>query len=589
MYFFVYMSNMNNNKKQTTFKKLYFLNVVFVVIINFVFSNSFANTINYQTKRLNKKNKTDLVIVGGDHNYPPYEFLDENGNPTGYNTELTMAIAKVMGLKVEVNLAPWSVVRERLNNGEIDILQGMSYSEQRDANYDFVPHHATVNQSLFARKGSSYPTNFSELKNKEVIVQKGGFTYDQMIDRNIGANLIEVSTHIDALRLLSSGKHDFAIVANLPGLYVGKELQLTNIQSGGKPFASMRYGYSVIEGNDTIYAQFSEGLAILKRTGKQQEIYDKWLGSLEKKGLNWKVISFISAGLLATLLLIIGMTITWNRQLSQTINRRTKKLQSQQQQLIQADKMASLGVLVSGVAHEINNPTGLLLLNTPVIKESYQDIESILEQHYEKSGDFIMGGLKYSRMRQEIPKMLDDMLDRANRIRRIVNDLRDYSQQSSPELNQNIHLNSLVSTAIRIVKRTIERSTNNFNYILAPNLPLIHGNAQRIEQVLINIIINACQSLTSSDQKLQILTFYDKKEDAICLELIDTGCGIEKKKISRITEPFFTTKRESGGTGLGLSVSSSIIEEHKGKMIFESIVGEGTTVTLKFPAFAGNE
>ncbi len=416
-----------------------------------------------------------------------------------------------------------------------------------------------------------------------MIVQRGGFTYDQMIDRNIGANLIEVSTHTDALRLLSSGKHDFAIVANLPGLYVGKELQLTNIQSGGKPFASMRYGYSVREGNDSVYALFSEGLAILKRTGKHQEIYDKWLGSLEDQGFSWKLISFISAGLLATVLLITAVIIIWNRQLSQTINRRTKKLKSQQQQLIQADKMASLGVLVSGVAHEINNPTSLLLLNAPVIKESYEDIENILEKHYTTFGDFDMGGLKYSRMRGEIPKMLDDMLDRANRIRRIVNDLRDYSQHNIPELNQNLDLNQLSETAIRIVKKTIENSTDHFSFECHTPLPLFLGNAQRIEQVLINLILNACQALTSKDQRLSIRTFYNDNERTACFQLQDEGSGIEKKKLSRITEPFFTTKRESGGTGLGLSVSNSIIEEHKGKMIFESKKDQGTTVTLSFP------
>ncbi len=535
------------------------------------------------TPSLPPPQQNNLIIVGGDHSYPPYEFLDEDGNPTGYNTELTMAIAKVMGLNVEVKLAAWSEVRKKLNSGEIDILQGMSYSEQRDANYDFVPPHAIVNQALFARKGSSYPENFSELKDKEVIVQRGGFTYDQMIDRNIGANLIEVSTHTDALRLLSSGKHDFAIVANLPGLYVGKELQLTNIQSGGKPFASMRYGYSVREGNDSVYALFSEGLAILKRTGKHQEIYDKWLGSLEDQGFSWKLISFISAGLLATVLLITAVIIIWNRQLSQTINRRTKKLKSQQQQLIQADKMASLGVLVSGVAHEINNPTSLLLLNAPVIKESYEDIENILEKHYTTFGDFDMGGLKYSRMRGEIPKMLDDMLDRANRIRRIVNDLRDYSQHNIPELNQNLDLNQLSETAIRIVKKTIENSTDHFSFECHTPLPLFLGNAQRIEQVLINLILNACQALTSKDQRLSIRTFYNDNERTACFQLQDEGSGIEKKKLSRITEPFFTTKRESGGTGLGLSVSNSIIEEHKGKMIFESKKDQGTTVTLSFP------
>ncbi len=554
---------------------------MFMLAILFCISNLVLAKENGTKKN---SNHPDLIIVGGDHNYPPYEFLDEVGLPTGYNTELTFAIAKVMGLNVEIKLAPWSEIRNKLDNEEIDIVQGMSYSKKRDENYDFVPHHATVNQSIFTRKGNLIPADVKALKDKEVIVQRNGFTQDEIINRNIGAKLIQVSTHVDALRLLSSGKHDFAIVANLPGLYVGKELELTNIKPNGKPFASMSYGYSVKQDNDRVYALFSEGLAILKRTGKHQEIYDKWLGSLEEEsGFNWRLLSFVSAALLATALLISSIILFWNRQLTKTVNRRTEKLKSQQQQLLQADKMASLGELVSGVAHEINNPTSLLLLNSPVIKESFSDIESILETHYQKQGDFNMGGLKYSRMRTEIPKMLDDMQDRANRIRRIVRDLRDYSQNNTADLNESLNLNTLTDTAVRILSKTIQGVTNNFSCSYSQNLPQFKGNSQRIEQVLINLISNACHALTDKKQAISIRTFHDKENKSVCIEIKDEGCGIETDKLNRITEPFYTTKRTSGGTGLGLSISEGIVKEHKAVLEFKSTVQKGTCVSICFP------
>lgn len=530
-----------------------------------------------------------VIVVGGDHNYPPYEFINKDGKPDGYNTELTLAIAKVMGLNVRVELEPWSDIRKRLLNGQVDILQGMGYSKERDQLHDFVPHHAIINQSMFARKGQSYPSDFSQLKDKEVIVQRGGFVYDQMVRSNIGTKLIEVGTHVDALRLLSSGKHDYAIVANLPGLYIGKELQLTNIQSGGKPFVSIRYGYSVKEGNDALYALFSEGLAILKRTGKQQEIYNKWLGPLEKKGFPWKTLSLVSGGLLATLLVFFGLTVVWNRQLSQTVARRTKALEKKQNQLLQADKMTSLGVLVSGVAHEINNPTSLLLLNTPVIKESFNDVRSILEKHYKDNGDFDMGGLKYSRMRKEIPYMLDDMIDRAKRIKGIVDELRDFTQQTSPDLTQIVDLNKTVTTVVRIVKQKVQESTDHFSIKLSEQSLNFYGDARRIEQVLINLILNACQALDSRSQEINISTFADPASKSVCLQVGDQGRGIEEAKINRIIEPFYTTKRESGGTGLGMSVSNSIIKEHKGELLIESTLGRGTFVTIKLPAIDEDE
>ena len=96
----------------------------------------------------------DVIVVGGDHYHPPYEFLDDDGEPAGYNVELTQAIAEVMGIEVRIELKPWSEVRRGLEQGEIDILQGMSFSEARTEQFDFAPPHAIVHQSIFARRGA---------------------------------------------------------------------------------------------------------------------------------------------------------------------------------------------------------------------------------------------------------------------------------------------------------------------------------------------------------------------------------------------------------------------------------------------------
>ncbi|MEH6472555.1 MAG: transporter substrate-binding domain-containing protein, partial [Halopseudomonas sp.] len=387
-----------------------------------------------------------VIQVGGDHNYPPYEFLNEDGEPDGYNTELTRAIAEVMGMDVEIQLGAWDAMRRQLETGELDTLQGMVLSEDRTKTYAFSPPHAIIHQSIFARKGDTKISELSELRDKQVIVQRSGIMHDYLLQNRVAARLILVDTHAAALRLLASGRHDYALVANLPGLYLGRELELSNIVPVGKPFGAQLYGYSVIKGNEGLLAQFSEGLAILKNTGRQQAIYNKWLGPLEKSGWPWKEIGQAAALVSALLLLVLGGIVIWNRMLTREVTRRTQELQVQQQQLIQADKMTSLGVLVSGVAHEINNPSSLLLLNIPVLKEVYQDIEEILEAHYHQHGDFDMGGLGYTRMRDEIPPMLDDMLAGTHRIRRIVDDLRDFARQEPADLSEIVDLNEVVAT-----------------------------------------------------------------------------------------------------------------------------------------------
>ncbi len=529
------------------------------------------------------QNSEGVILIGGDYNYPPYEFIDDNGEPSGYNIDLTKAIAEVMGMKVAFQMGPWSEVRKALEQGKIDALQGMISSDERKKQFDFTPAHAIIHQSVFARKGMPRISYLHQLTGKEVVVQENGIMHDYLLDNDVGAKLITVQTHADALRSLAAGKHDYALVANLPGLYLGKELGLSNIVPVGQTFQAQRYGYAVLKGREALLAQFSEGLAILKNTGRQQQIYNKWLSPLQDKGFHWQNIGKAAAIISALLLVVLGGTVIWNRMLRREVNRRSAELHIQQQQLIQADKMTSLGVLVSGVAHEINNPAGLLLLNIPTLQDAWQDAEEILEQYYQEQGDFLLAGLPYSRMRNELPQLLEDMQDGTQRIKRIVEDLKDFARQQHDDEIVAFDLNEVAEIAIRLVDNSIRKHTDHFTVEYFKPLPQVRGNAQRIEQVVINLILNACQALENRDKGVSVRTFYDPSDQKIGLEVIDQGCGIEQENLNRLIDPFFTTKREQGGTGLGLSVSSGIIQAHGGLLQFASTPGEGTRVTLLLP------
>jgi polar amino acid transport system substrate-binding protein len=524
-----------------------------------------------------------VILVGGDHNYPPYEFIDDQGQPSGYNVELTRAIAEVMGMNVEFRFDDWSNVREALEQGKLDVVQGMVDSLERRNTFDFSPPHAIVHQSIFARRGEPKASSLSQLKNKKVVVQRGGIMHDYLVQNAVGAIIIPVETQPDALRQLSAGKHDYALVANLPGLYLGKELGLSNIVPVGRPFEAQQYGYGVLKGNEALLAQFSEGLAILINTGQKQQIYNKWLAPLQDQWGPWRQYSQIAAILAALLLLTLGGTVFWNRMLRQQVSKRTAELHIQQKQLIQADKMASLGVLVSGVAHEINNPTSLLLLNLPIIKDVWKDCEETLEHRYSEHGDFILGGLAYSQMRNEIPMLLTDMNDGALRIKRIVNDLKDFAKKENETTGGVFDLNEVAATAIRLLDNSIHKSTSSFSVSYAPNLPMTQGNGQRIEQVIINLLMNACQALVTQSDAIKLRTYYEASSMRVCLEVTDEGCGISSKDLTRLLDPFYTSRREQGGTGLGLSVSSSIVQAHDGELVFKSLLGKGTVATLKLP------
>nr|WP_246545731.1 transporter substrate-binding domain-containing protein [Pelotalea chapellei] len=539
----------------------------------------------------------NVVLVGGDQSYPPYEFIDKDGNPTGYNVELTRAIARVMGLNVEVRLGTWAEMRNALLSGRIDALEGMSYSAERALTIDFSPPHTIVHHSFFARKGVATLPTLANLRNKEVIVLNHGIMQEFLRDQNSGARIVTAETHADVLRLLAAGKHDYALMAKLPGLYLIRELGLSNLEAVGDPVSAQDYCFAVAKGNSALLARFGEGLAILKNSGEYQQIYNRWLGVLEPRGITWQQAAKYGAIIIVPLILLLGGMALWSRTLHREVALRTaelsqevaerrhaeEELRSQQQQLVQADKMAALGVLVSGVAHEVNNPNGLILLNMPVVMEAFQDAEPILEEYYRKHGDFDFAGLRYSRMREALPRLMSQMLEGSRRVKGIVEDLKDFARQPVAEQSGDLDLNETVRAALRLLSNLIEKSTEHFSVEYGESLPQVRGAAQRIEQVVVNLVMNACQALPSPDRGVALRTFQDKDTNCIILEVRDEGIGIPAENLSRLTDPFFTTKRETGGTGLGLSISTGIVKEHNGTLEFDSTPGLGTTVRLSLP------
>lgn len=255
----------------------------------------------------------------------------------------------------------------------------------------------------------------------------------------------------------------------------------------------------------------------------------------------------------------------------------------QQEQLIQADKMVSLGTLVSGVAHEINNPNNFIMLNAPTLHESWQSIEPLLDAYYRENGDFLVGGLNYSEMKTNIPMLFSGILDGAKRIRNIVQELRDFSRQDPGFYQENINVNAVVNSALLLISSMIRKSTDRFEVALDETLPPIRGNFQRLEQVLINLIQNACQALPDRQRGIRLATAYNPRTRSITIQVRDEGVGIPRDNLKHIADPFFTTKRDGGGIGLGLSISTSIVKQHGGVLEIASQPEQGTTATITLP------
>lgn len=251
--------------------------------------------------------------------------------------------------------------------------------------------------------------------------------------------------------------------------------------------------------------------------------------------------------------------------------------------LMQADKMISLGTLVSGVAHEINNPNNFISLNANLLKDAWDSLMPVLERYRSEHGDFLAAGLPYSEMREEIPNLLSGIEAGARRIQRIVTELREYSMPTLDGITETLSLNDVVWQAVILVASKVKQFTDNFSVEYGEDLPPVKGSGQKLEQVVINLVINACQSLPDRQKAVRLSTAWNREDDTVCVIIKDEGNGIPESLMPQIMNPFFTTRRDIGGTGLGLSVSSRIVAEHQGRIEVRSEPGRGSTFTVHLP------
>jgi PAS domain S-box-containing protein len=256
-----------------------------------------------------------------------------------------------------------------------------------------------------------------------------------------------------------------------------------------------------------------------------------------------------------------------------------------QSRLIHENKMTSLGALVSGVAHEINNPNSYIMSNTQVFAKIWKDAVEILKENCHDKRDLLIGGIPFPRLLELAPKLLNGINDGSVRIRNIVDDLKNFSQPQKSDMDGKVNVNKLIMSSRSILDHNIKQFTHNFYVNCNENIPPARGNAQQIEQVIINLIMNALQSLPDMTSEIWLSTSHNKKSNTVEIKVRDKGIGMSDDVLQQVTEPFFTTKADTGGTGLGLSISYAIIKDHEGSMSFKSEKGKGTTVTATLPVY----
>lgn len=283
------------------------------------------------------------------------------------------------------------------------------------------------------------------------------------------------------------------------------------------------------------------------------------------------------------------------RRAQEDLKKAYEELKQTQSQLIQSEKMAGIGQLAAGVAHEINNPTGYIICNLNVLEEYYnnifsvfnevdQNVKSVLSGHdtlrktMNKKISAVKKKYELSYLKRDMPDLINESLDGAHRIKDIVSNLRGFAHSSENQFSL-ININKEIDRALSLVWGELKYKYNVVKD-LKP-LPKILCNPGELGQVFINLLVNAKQAIEHNNGKIIIKTYI--KESDVVIEISDNGKGIHHKHLDKIFEPFFTTKEIGEGTGLGLSIAYGIIKNHQGSITVKSKVSEGTTFIIKLP------
>lgn len=252
--------------------------------------------------------------------------------------------------------------------------------------------------------------------------------------------------------------------------------------------------------------------------------------------------------------------------------------------LIQTNRMTSLGLLVSSMAHEINNPNGAIRLDGNFLVRMLHEAAPALEHAAREDAGFRIGGLRLDEAREELFRAAENIIRNTNRIETVIKDLRSYSLGADKPFLPDTDLNRVVAGALTIIRAHGHFTNADISGEPAPDLPGVNGSHHQLEQVVVNLLLNALQSLPSQGGTVVVGTAFDPASNEVVVSVRDTGEGITPENLARLFEPFFSTRIKSGGSGLGLYISNFIVGEHGGRLEFDSEVGSGTIVRMRLPA-----
>ena len=331
-----------------------------------------------------------------EYNYPPFSVTD-GGIADGFSVDLLKEVMKVMGMQVDFEVGQWKIIKDKLQDGELDVLPLVGYSEERDEYFDFTVPYIIMRGNIFIRNDNTEIKTEEDLRGKEIVVMEGDNANEYALRMGFTDKLITTATYEEAFSLLDSGQHDAVLAQSLVGQQIINDLNLKNIKVAvtldedgvteirtNLTWFEQKFCFAVAEGNKDLLSKLNEGLAIVSANGTFNELYNKWFPFLVNSKPTFGEILKNSMFVLIPIILLIalGLIIYTRRQIkikTQELKKANESFLSIEAHLKVQQRLESVGTLASGVAHEINNPINGIMNYGQLILDSYETDEENAE------------------------------------------------------------------------------------------------------------------------------------------------------------------------------------------------------------------
>ncbi|MFO7731748.1 MAG: transporter substrate-binding domain-containing protein [Spirochaetia bacterium] len=518
-----------------------------------------------ESQNLSSDSKTTLQ-ARGDWGYPPFEFINDQGEPDGFNIAILRRIAELMNLNIEISLGPWDTVRQELEQGDIDLLAGMYKTAERDKAADFTIPHFISSYGVFVRDGS-HINSIEDIQDKRILVQAKDVGHDYLLEQEIAAEILTVDSWEDLLPALESGRADCAVLSMLQGMRQLQQQGIRGVRLIPQPLFQQKYSIAVQEGNAELLATMNAGLALLKSTGEYDQIFERWFGVYTDQGfssfslLSSPWLRFVLGIFLLGALLLAGFFF-WTYALKRQVNRKTAQLSSALENLTRANEAKNR--FLASVSHELRTPLHGILGMCRMLDTTPLDAEQ-----------------------QEMLEMLHSS---SNQLHRVLSDLIDVNRLESGNFSlypTDFYLHQIGSWIEPLLRKAAADKGLDFRFEVTNDQVLLHADRERLVQIVLNLAENAIKNTSVGGVEVRLAY----SESLLHIVVEDTGSGIPKDKQEIIFAPFTHLDGNNqsvlgnleSGLGLGLSIVKSIVSLLHGDIGIESHVGRGSTFTITLP------